>query len=390
MQNFETFNLPSDILLNFCSSPLNRENTEEIISYCVFAVKKMFREQVKIYSKLNASIFNSIFAGKTSITELTRKKYPASSSQQLKNLSSCVLLEKICAGDTIFFLKLTKINNRYVIAPPVQIKVQLEGSTLGLEKIAAKIKRSADSQRPHPLLKLQLSKKREDISIQLGAAIMKTSLKESAFVTRFNEETFFKNVPMKPLTSGRLNLNSKSTLCAFAALYAMTYYNLSFRDIYTVDEVFSFSENNIRGKDSAKNAAALKLSEEMEKADDTQLNLTLIEMGETLTNIEPPDIDVKNFIVLAENYLFYTAAADIGEAFLKAVQYQKENTKAYNNFEGSSLERLKIFLDEAAFLSKYRSAANLCGEIAAMEENGQMNISKAPSYRKAEALQKRK
>lgn len=379
MEKTETLFLPSDDLLKYCGSPLNREDSERIFSYASFAVKKMFRKLGKPYDKLKLSVFEGIFSGISSISEITSKKYSDHSREQQKKLMSCVTLDEICKGKPVFFYSISEENGRYRLLPPVRLSVQLEGDVAGFEKTAAKIKKSSESKRSYPLLTALLMKKRDDLLFKIGAAVMKTSVKELAFVTRFNEETFFKNVPMKPFENGRLNISDKETSGAFAALYAMTFYDLSFRDIYTVDEVFGFSETGIRSKDTAKREATMRLSDELEKADDNTIAAVLKKMGETLLKIPLPEIDTKNFVTSAENYVYYNAVSNMGTAYIKAAAYGSGN-------DGDIFARA---LKRAVLLEDHKFAALLCEETAALAEKGKHGISRSRSRKKAAEVRKR-
>lgn len=386
MEKNETLFLPSDDLLKYCGSPLDREDSERIFSYASFAVKKMFRKLGKPYDKLKLSVFEGIFSGISSISEITSKKYSDHSREQQKKLMSCVTLDEICKGKPVFFYPISEENGRYSLLPPVRLSVQLEGDAAGFEKTEAKIKKSSESKRSYPLLTALLMKKRDGLLFKIGAAVMKTSVKELAFVTRFNEETFFKNVPMKPFENGRLNISEKDALGAFAALYAMTFYELSFRDIYTVDEVFGFSETGIRSKDTAKREATMRLSDELEKADDDTIAAVLKKMGETLLKIPLPEIDVKNFVTLAENYVYYNAVSNMGAAYIKAAGLKSE-AAAYGS--GNDGDIFASALKRAVLLEDHKFAALLCEETAALAEKGQHGISRSRSRKKAAEVRKR-
>lgn len=385
MEKTETLFLPSDDLLKYCGSPLNREDSERIFSYASFAVKKMFRKLGRPYDKLKLSVFEGIFSGISSISEITLKNYSACSREQQKKLMSCVALDEICSGKPVFFYPISEENGKYRLLPPVRLSVQLEGDAVGFEKTADKIKKSSESKRSYPLLTALLMKKRSGLLFKIGAAVMKTSVKELAFVTRFNEETFFKNVPMNPFENGRLNISEKDALGAFAALYAMTFYSLSFRDIYTVDEVFGFSETGIRSKDTAKREATMRLSEELEKSDNDTITANLKKMGETLLNIPLPEIDVKNFVTLAENYVYYNAVSNMGKAYIKATE---PGTEAMDYGSGNDGDIFARALKRAELLENYKFAALLCEETAALAEKGRRSISRSRNRKKAEYVRK--
>lgn len=369
--------LPSDSLLKYCADPLNRDDSEKIFAYSSFAAKKLLQKHTKAYDKLKLSVFEGIFSVGSSISELAEKKYRGCSSELIQKLACCVFLEKLAEGKPLFFFPIVQEESGgYRLMPPERLRVCLSGDTAEVEQIAAKLDKAAESKRTYPLMTGFVKGKQKKMLLQMGGAIMNTSLKELAFVNRFNEETFFKNLPMSEFDCGRLDINEKSLLSAFTALYAMTFFSLSFRDIYTVDEVFSFSDGGIRSKDTAKSEAAKRLREDLKRLSDNDLALTLKKMGDQLLSVALPEIDARNFAVLAENYVYYVAAANIGEAFLKAAE------AVWKGKAREPVQRAEIFCE-------YRYAKELCDEIYSMLNQGIPDISKARSFRKAEVLQKK-
>lgn len=369
--------LPSDSLLKYCADPLNRDDSEKIFAYSSFAAKKMLQKHTRAYDKLKLSVFEGIFFGGRSISELTAKKYRGCSSDRIQKLTCCVFLENLAEGKPLFFFPIVQEESGgYRLMPPERLRVRLSGDTAGMEQIAARLDKAAESKRSYPLLAGFVKGKQKKMLMQMGGAIMETSLKELAFVNRFNEETFFKNLPMSEFDCGRLDINEKSLLSAFTALYAMTFFSLSFRDIYTVDEVFSFSDGGIRNKDVAKAEAARNLQGDLKQLSDDDLALTLKKMGDQLLSVALPEIDARNFAVLAENYVYYVAAANMGEAFLTAAE------AVWKGKAREPVQRAEIFCE-------YRYAKELCDEIYSMLNQGIPHISKARSFRKAEALQKK-
>lgn len=366
----ETLYLPYDSLIEYISSPLDRAETEQIFAYSSFAVKKMLKKRDKAYVKLKLPVFEGIFSGTVSIAEITRKKYGGAGERQLKNLFSCVLIEEILKGRPVFFFPIEEKteNEGYTLLPLTRLNIKIEGEN------------AASKSRSYPLLTFLAGRKRGEMLLKVGAAAMKLSRNELSFVTRFNEETFFKNVPVKALID--LGLDEKREPAAFAALYAMAFYGLSFRDIYTVEEVFSFSAPDIRSKDGIKHEAAKELSEKAKDSDSRQMAELAEKMGEALFGLPLPEIDTKNLLTLAENYIFYNAAADIGNAYLKVTEKVMPKNSAAN------IKRDKI-RNRAVLLSDYRFASALCDEMAAFAETGKTNAPKTKSRKPAEALRKR-
>lgn len=374
MDSTETLFLPYDSLIEHIASPLDKAETEQIFAYSSFAVKKMLKKRDKAYGKLKLSIFEGIFSGSKSIAELTRKKYDGATPRQIKSLLSCVLIDEILKGKPIFFFPLEEsedMQSNYILMPPIRLNIQIEGGGSGFIP--------DNHLRSYPLLTFFVGQKRREMMSKVGMAAMKLSKNELSFITSFNEETFFKNVPMKPIAD--IGLGEKGEAVAFAALYAITFYGLSFRDIYTVDEVFSFSSPDIRKKDSVKHQAANDLSEAAAEMDSRKKSELTEKMGEALFGLPLPEINTKNLLTLAENYIFYNAMSNIGSAYLRAAESSGSSMAV-------SQKREKI-KERAALLSDYRFASALCEEISVLAEAGRKSVPKAKSRKRAEALRKR-
>lgn len=373
MDSTETLFLPYDSLMEHIASPLDKAETEQIFAYSSFAVKKMLKKRDKAYGKLKLSVFEGIFSGTKSIYELTRKKYGGAAPWKIKNLLNCVLIDEILKGKPIFFFPIEEnkedARGNYTLLPPKRLNIQIEGGSASLIP--------ESRLRGYPVLTFLVGQKRREMLFKVGMAAMKLSKNEFSFITSFNEETFFKNVPMKPIFE--LGFGEKGEAAAFTALYAMTFYGLSFRDIYTVDEVFSFSSPDIRGKDSVKHQAANDLSQAAAEMDGRKRAELAEKMGEALFGLPLPEIDTKNLMTLAENYIFYNAVSDIGSAYLKAAECSSA---------GINPKREKI-RERAALLSDYRCAAALCEEISVLAEAGRKSAPKGKSRKRAEALRKK-
>lgn len=378
MDSPETLFLPYDSLLEHIASPLDRAETEQIFAYSSFAVKKMLKKRDKAYGKLKLSVYEGIFTGFQSVYDITRKKYKGADERRIRNLLSCVLIEEILKGKPVFFFPIEETESdgahlNYSLLSPVRLNIQIED---GRGDIIPE-----SHLRSYPLLTFLIGRKQKEMRYKVGAAAMKLSKSELAFITRFNEETFFKNVPVQPIIE--LGLAENKDIVSFAALYSMAFYGLSFRDIYTVDEVFSFSSPDIRSKDRAKNQAAMELSEALETSELRKKAELIEKMGEALFELPLPEIDSKNMLALAENYIFYTAAADIGSAYSLAAEALSGKLSA-----AVSAKREKI-KERAVLLSDYRHASALCEEMSAWVETGRTSAPRTKSRKKAEALRKR-
>ncbi len=372
MLSQEPLFLPYDPLFEYCDSPLEREDADRIINAASFAVKAMLKKIDKTYVKLKLPVFEAVFSIKKSIADICRQKYPNVSHTRLKGLMSCVLIDELKKGKRIFFFPIREeeresFGSEYVILSPVQIKF-----------FPKKESEKETVQKLNPVLSFILNKKRKNLSVKVGAAAVKLSQNELAFVTRFNEETFFKNVPIRPFSN--FGITEKRDLSAFTALYTITFYGLSLRDIYTVDEVFSFSSSDIRGKDDVKHHAASELSHTAETSDLRKKADIVYKMGEALFGLPLPESDTEKLLVLAENYVFYSAVSDIGTAYLKALETVL--LKFPQNLKSDIMERARL-------LSDHRYLSELCEEMTALAAAGKTNITKVKSRKKAASVSRK-
>lgn len=382
MEKTETLFISTDKLLKYCGDPLGRENSAEIFSYASFAVKKLLKKISRPYGKLKLSVYEGLFSGSRSVIEITEKKFSGCSKARLDNLLNCTVLDEICKGKPVFFYPISDNEGKYRLLPPVRLSVKLEGSTEGFEKTAALLEKSAEGRRSYPVLELLLAAKRKSMLLKVGAAVMKKSVNELAFVTRFNEETFFRNVPIKSFAAENGKITRKELLTAFVSLYAIAFYGLSFREIFTVDEVFGFSDTGIRSKDEVKAEAAISLSEKIKNFETGTISADMIKMGEALLNIPLPEIEIENFVILAENYVFYSALSEIGEAYAAAALRIGEETLIKDKIFEAAVKRAELMKD-------YKYAARLCEEILTLTEKGMNGVARANSRKKAAELRKR-
>lgn len=229
----------------------------------------------------------------------------------------------------------------------------------------------------NPLSNFFDGKKRRMSEMTAASEAMKTSAKNLAFVTRFNEETFFKSADLSLFGGSPLSLTEKRDMTAFASLYAIAFYGLTFKDIYTVEEVFGFSEAGIRSKDEQKRQAANDLLHKLKERE--PLDSVLRKTAQTLTDMPFPVLDVKNPVFTAENYVNYRETASVGFSFLKAAEA----------FSDKSEELYLKAVKKAEIFSDYRFAASLCEEIPAIDDRRGYRIKAAKSFKAAEKLQQR-
>ena len=203
------------------------------------------------------------------------------------------------------------------------------------------------------------------MEIKTASAIIDIALKDLAFVTRFNAETFFKDTDISVFGRSALSLSEKQDAAAFTALYAIAFCGLTFEDIYRVDQVFSFSDTGIRSKDMQKRQASEALLKQLKENSFMSLKL--------------PPLNVTNPIFMAENYVNYWGTAAMGAAFLKPAANNKELLGQDDLFAEAA--------KKAEIMADYRYAVSLCQEIPTVGKGSRFRIKAAPSFKAAEKLQ---
>lgn len=375
--------LTADRLLKSCGSPFkNGSERDKILAFAYSAAMKMLNKYAVSYSKLKLSVFDMIFSGGRSVSEITRSKYRDSSGEQLQKLKCCVFLEHICDGGTFFLFPLSDASD-YKLMPPVRIGAELGGSTEGIEKIAKNIKKAASKKYILPFSYRAALKKQDEVQLKISLGIMRIKTNELAFVNRFNEEKFFRGINLEAASGKIREFCDRPLLLDLSALYAMTFYGLSFRDIYTVDEVFGTFDRDIRSKDDIKGEAAARLLRDIDSFSDEDMADTLIKMGKTLAELPTPEADPDNIVTMAENYAAYRALSGIGEVYLRVTE---GNPKIWLIMERDFQSEYKEIIVRAKLLSEYKSAQKLCEEIPLLFETGAKNISAAAGYKKAMAF----
>lgn len=372
--------LTANELLKSCGSPLkDSAGRDKLLAFSYSAAMKMLSKYTTVYNKLKLSIFDFIFFGGRSVSEITQGRYPDSSGEQLQKLRSCVFLEHICGGETFFLYPLSDTSG-YKLLPPVRIGAELSGSTEGIEKIAKKIKKAASKKYILPFSYNAALKRQGEVQLKISTGIMRIKTNELAFVNRFNEEKFFRGINLETASEKIREFCDRHLLLNLSALYAMTFCGLSFRDIYTVDEVFGAFDRDIRSKDDIKGEAAVQLLKDIDRFNDEEMAETLIKMGNTLVGLPTPEADPNNAVTLAENYAAYCALSGIGESYLRVTE---ENPKTWLVLERDFSSEYKKIIGRAKLLSKYKSAKNLCEEIPLLCETGVKNFSAASGYKAA-------
>lgn len=376
----EILKLTADKLLKSCGSPLkDSDERDKLLAFSYSAAMKMLSKYATAYNKLKLSIFDAIFSDGRSVSKITRSKYPDSSGEQLKMLRCCVFLEQICGGGTFFLFPLSDASG-YKLMPPVRIGAELIGSTEGIEKIARKIKKAASKKYILPFSYNAALKRQGEVRLKISMGIMRIKTNELAFVNRFNEEKFFRGINLEAASGKIREFCDRHLLLDLSALYAMTFCGLTFRDIYTVDEVFGAFDRDIRSRDDIKGEAAVQLLRDIDRFSDEETAEMLIKMGSTLVELPTPEADPANAVALAENYAAYCALSGIGESYLRVTE---GNSEIWLVLERDFSSEYKKIISRAKLLSEYRSAKNLCEEIPLLCETGVKNFSAASGYKAA-------
>lgn len=378
--------LPANPYLKLCGKALGDSRFKDIADYAKYAVKTLLTKEIEVYGSLKLNIFDGIFFCGKSISELTRKKYSSCSPEQLEQLMYCEFLNKLCSGKSLFIYPIDTKRD-YMLISPQKISAELTGNTKDAEEIQRKLKSGADKKPFDTLYYKQALKRQGELELKIGGALMKEALKNQAFVTRFNEETYFRGVDLTQLAEERLGIREKEYLLSFVILYSVAFFGLSYNDIYTVEEVFGFSEGGgIRSRDNVKTNSAYALKNDLLGCSDEQLGSMLEQMGQVLFRIPLPKLNPDGAASSACGYLLYCAAAQTGKTFLKIMESDREPAKWYRGDFEYSYNKAK---ERAELLSQYGKAAALCDDISSLAAVKGAKITDSPRYAQTEELEKR-
>ncbi len=381
----EVRSLPSSPYLNQLRKPLSSPRYKEITEYAKYAVKTLLPKESDIYGSLRLNIFEGIFINGKSVAEITQKKYSACSGEQIGQLMYWEFLGGLCGGKTIFIYPVDS-NREYMLISPKKITAELTGEAKGLERVRERLKRGQREKSLDKYFYKAALKRQEELELKLGGALMNQALKNQSFVTRFNEETFFKNTDLSQLAEDRLGIKERTDILSFVILYSVSFFGLKYNEIFTVDDVFGFSDNGIRSKDNVKTSAAAALGKDLQRCGDMQLGSMLELMGQALCEIPLPKLNCDVAAKTALNYVLYSAAAQTGNVFLKIIRGESKPAKCYSREYEFSYGKAE---DRAELLSDYKYAAKLCEEIRELLSVKGRAIYNAHSYNDAKELQKR-
>ena len=158
--------------------------------------------------------------------------------------------------------------------------------------------------------------------------LMAGAKKNAEFIVRFNSELFYKHsfYKGKKMTAEELSafyetppfcrtidLSSNADCRAFGALYAMTFYACSPEDLFTVEGIFSLQPE--RHSDNAKKTAGNNVFNLILRNDKTEIGQVLTQMGETLTSVQTPRVNLSDTVMLSKNYTMFVGLSEIGRVF---------------------------------------------------------------------------
>jgi hypothetical protein len=167
-------------------------------------------------------------------------------------------------------------------------------------------------------------------SAELSALVqsVQTAQNSLAFVRKFNCEMFYQHLSLNgtPLNrdtaesmygDGRfcdiVDLRDKDRRYYFLCLYAAANKNLSVRDVFSLDGVFSFQPN--RSTDEAKRLAGAEVFALFAGHDKKEIARAVAVMGEAFAALPPPELKYDSGFV-RENYALIDGYAGMGEMLL--------------------------------------------------------------------------
>lgn len=365
--------LPASDLLPYCSTPLNdygHESKNGLFQYAAAAVKALLKEETAAYDKLKLSVYDSILTGMTTVARLTRKKYPHAHEQLCARLMPCVLLDLLTKGKPLFIYPIT----RKGLEPPRQITAELSGSAEGLEKLAAALKKTP-RRSPFPL---GLKRRTEELRLKVSVSLMRSAADDLRFISRYNEEIFFRGLSEQDFACRFLDLSDKQVLTGFTVLYAMTFFGLSDSDVFTVDGVFGFTDTGVRSKDDTRLSAAKELSERLKENDPRPLGQLADKMGAKLLELALPSVDPDDPVSLAHGCTMYAGFAQLGRAYLTALPPLE--IALVPDSPGEHCQPAKT---RAGLMSRYDSALQLCQEILTLPTAKKPLLSSLQGYNQA-------
>ena len=369
--------IPANDLLPLCSAPLNdygHESKNGLFSYAHDTAKALLKEDFTAYDKLKLSVYDGILSGRHTVAELTRKKYPHAPEQLCAKLMPCIFLDLLISGKPLFIYRITDEG----LTPPQQIAAELSGDIQGFERLSAALQKSSRPSSPFPF---GLKRRTGELRLKISVSFMRSAAEDLRFISRYNEETFFRGLPESSFASSLVDLSDKSVRIGFAVLYAMTFFGLTDRDVFTVDGVFGFTDRGVRSKDDIRQKAAWELSEKLKRGDMAELAETADKMGARLLELPLPPVDVNEPVSLAKNCTLYAGLAQVSKAFLTALSPLE--IAIVPDVPGASYKAAK---ERAGLMCGYDNALQLCQGILTLLTAKKPQLSSLTGYRQAQRL----
>ncbi|MDR0223151.1 MAG: hypothetical protein LBI38_06440 [Oscillospiraceae bacterium] len=311
----------------------------------------LFGEQtLKALKKQGIDPYDTVFVGKIPFSAYLRKKTKTPSEERAD-----ALLRKLFAKRAkLFICRFETVGGLRRFLPPEQIN---PGERPPRKAGRVLNKRFAELERR--LLAVNNSAWRE---------IMQTAKKNAEFIDRFNNELFFKHVNYggRRLTADELfafygtrphrekiDLSSRGDEPVFCAVFAMTYYQCSPEDLYTIDGIFSPQPQ--RRADNMKKAAGVDVFNLILRNNAKEIDGVLERMGEVLTKLKPPEIALSDIGALLENYPLWAGLSEIGRLFSEI-------------FSRGENQNLREALKSAEALKYCAEVVTFCEKIAVLSD----------------------
>lgn len=392
-----------------CKNPLTRDGNEAVNGTLDFAARQCAdifgAETLRLFSEYKIHLYDAVFSGKNTISELARKKYGVKSHTMLTELEYCVLIAEIARGSLIFFCNISKDDSSASLIDPEQLHFTLTNVN---DKRGRKLKKRIEknnykllSEKKLQVFTLLARKKLISIRLRLLVDVMKGAQSDRRFIARFNEELFFKNVTVGATrlaasdvvlffdgagANQYLNLKQKPVQIAIIALYAIATRKLTLKDIYSVAAIFPTEEGawRIRGKDDLKIEAANEFISTVKSADFNAIISMFAVMGRAILELELPKTDLGDSKALADNYTLYAGISNIGAAYLTAVKNQSITLRMLEKALGTDFKRA---MSAARLLTSYEKIVTLCNGIALLQKDKNVDITQLDGYEEAVTLQ---
>ena len=371
--------LPANPLLLRCANPLDlsgNESSDGLFRYAAGTVKALLKEELAVCEKLKLSLYDFILSGIHTVAELTRKKYPHAPEQQCVRLMPCLFLHLLIQGKPLFICGIDPVT--HALSSPRQIRVELTGSTAGFENVIAALQKSSRPRSPFPFGQ---KRRAEELRLKISVGLMQSAADDLRFISRFNEETFFRGLPENSFASPLLDLSEKAVRNGFAALYAITFFGLTDSDLFTVSGVFGFTDTGVRSKDDKRQKAAAELAGKIGRSDRYELAEMADKMGARLLELALPPADADDPMALAGSCTLYAGLAQLGKAYLTALSTLE--IAIVPDAPGASYSAAK---ERARLMSRYDNVLLLCQGILTMLTAKKPQLSSLNGYRQTRQL----